>query len=115
MSDDANHPVGHYLREWRDFMGWSQERLAEMVDTHQSKIARIERGERALKTGFLHELAAVFRVPPSALLEVNPSTEEGAQTATMLVAWNKLTSSQRADMLKMIVAVSNGNDDEQAG
>lgn len=100
-----DHP-NHYLREWREFMGFSQEELGEMVHAHQSKIGRIETGKRELKTGFLRELARVFGVPPSAVLEINPATEAGKQTATMLIKWNRLTPSQRADMLKMMSALA---------
>jgi transcriptional regulator with XRE-family HTH domain len=104
----------HYLREWRKFMGWSQEELAEMADVHQSKIARVESGKRGLKAGFLKELARAFKVPASALLEVNPATEEGRQTASMLLAWNKLTGGQRADMLRMMRAIAEPEDKSNA-
>ena len=108
------HPT-HYLREWREFMGWSQEELGEMVDVHQSKITRVESGKRELKAGFLKELARVFKVPASALLEVNPATKEGAQTASMLLAWNKLTEAQRNDMLTMMRALAPPDDKANAG
>lgn len=112
--ETEDHPL-HYLREWREFMDWSQEELGEMVDVHQSKIARVESGERQIKAGFLRDLARVFKVPSSALLEVNPSTEEGAQTASLLLAWNGLTKSQRADVLKMVRALSPTGDKSNAG
>lgn len=122
MSKDANqapeagaeHPP-HYVKEWREFMGWSQEELGAMAHASQSKIARVESGERGLKTSFLRDLARVFKVPASALLEVNPKTESGAQTASMLLAWNKLTSGQRADVLKMVRALSSPEGKSNAG
>lgn len=86
-----------------------------MVDVHQSKIARVETGKRELKAGFLRDLARVFTVPQSALLEVNPSTEEGAQTASLLLAWNGLTKAQRNDVLKMVRALAAPNDKSSAG
>ena len=118
MSDDANHPdehPSHFVREWRVYMGWSQEELAEMVDVHQSKIQRVETGRRELKARFLQDLARIFRVPASALLEVNPATEAGAQTAEMLLAWNRLTEPQRGDILKMVRALSAPADKPKAG
>lgn len=122
MSDDSNqtaddddgHPP-HYLREWREFMGWSQEELGAMVSAHQTKIGRIETGKRELKSGFLRDLARVFKVPASALLEVNPATDGGRQTASMLLAWNKLTTSQRGDILKMIRALTNNGETSSTG
>jgi len=122
MTRDKNHSRNetderptHYLREWREFMGWSQEELGEMVDVHQTKIARVETGKRELRAGFLKDLARVFRVLPSALLEVNPATKDGEQTASMLLAWNGLTNSQRNDMLRMMNALSRANDDSDVG
>jgi transcriptional regulator with XRE-family HTH domain len=99
------HP-NHFVKEWREFLDWTQEKLAEMADVSQTKIARIESGERKLKTDFLQVLARVFNVPSSALLEVNPATKSGAQTASLLLEWNKLTESQRADVLKMVRALA---------
>lgn len=118
MTKDANQPDDqpkHFLREWREFMDWSQETLAEKAEVHQSKIQRVESGKRELKMGFLADLARIFGVPASALLEVNPATPSGAQTASMLLAWNELTESQRADVLKMVRALATPNDKPKAG
>ncbi|GIK47997.1 MAG: hypothetical protein BroJett013_06940 [Alphaproteobacteria bacterium] len=118
MTKDANqagdHPK-HFLKEWREFMGWSQELLADKVDAHQSKIQRVESGKRELKMGFLQDLARAFNVPASAVLEINPATPSGAQTASMLLAWNELTETQRADVLKMVRALAAPNDQPKAG
>lgn len=113
-AEESERPL-HYLREWREFKGWSQEELGEMVDVHQSKIARLESGKRALKAGFLRDLARVFGVPPSALLDVDPSSEDGAQTASMLLAWNELTNSQRSDVLRMVQALARPAGNKDAG
>lgn len=117
MASDPNHPSDdapthpdHYLREWREFMGWSQEELAAMAEVHYSTIGRLETGKRKLKTRFLRHLAGIFKVPASAILEINPATESGARTANMLVAWNKLSPSQQGDILKMVRSLAPPND-----
>lgn len=122
MSSDANHSGGepdahpnHYLREWREFMGWSQEELGAMADVHYSKISRIENGKRELKASFLGKLARIFRVPASAILEINPVTEQGAQTAELLLVWSDLDPQQRRDVLKMIRALSPRSPQSDAG
>lgn len=86
-----------------------------MAEVSLSKISRVENGKRGLKAGFLRELGIIFKVPASALLEVNPSTEEGARTADMLQAWNSLTGSQQRDVLKMIRSLIPPNDKADAG
>lgn len=100
--DETLESPDNFLREWREFMGWSQEELAEMAEVHYTTIGRIETGKRKLKTRFLRHLANIFKVPASALLDINPATESGGRTANMLLAWNKLTASQQADVLKMV-------------
>lgn len=107
--DDDEEAPPHYLREWREFMGWTQEELAEMANVHHTKIGRLENRKRGLKTDFLNELAKIFGVPASALIEVNPSTDEGAQTAEMFLAWKELPKDKRADLLTIARALTNKN------
>lgn len=111
--DGAEHP-DNYLREWREFMGWSQEELAEMADVHYTTIGRIETGKRKLKTRFLKHLAQLFGVPASAILDVNPATESGGRTANMLLAWNKLSPAQQGDVLKMVRSLAPPSDKSNA-
>lgn len=85
-----------------------------MVDVSQSKIARVESGQRELKTGFMRDLARVFRVPPSALLDVNPATPEGKKTARLLLAWDRLTDRQRDDVLKMVSSLAGPDENSNA-
>lgn len=113
MIDETNHPDAepdehpeHYLREWREFMHWSQEELGEMANVHFSKISRIENGKRSLKAGFLRQLGDIFKVPPSAILEINPATKEGAQTAELLQAWHDLDPEKKSNVLTMVRALS---------
>jgi transcriptional regulator with XRE-family HTH domain len=113
-ADETDGHPDNYLREWREFMGWSQEELGDMAEVHYSTIGRIESGKRKLKTRFLRQLAEIFRVPASALLDVNPSTESGKQTAHMLLAWDRLSPSQRNDVLKMVRALAPPDDKSNA-
>ncbi|MGE0533177.1 MAG: helix-turn-helix transcriptional regulator [Hyphomonadaceae bacterium] len=103
---DASASPDHFVREWREFMGWSQEELAEMANVHHTTIGRIETGKRKLKTRFLRDLAKLFGVPASAIMDINPATESGAKTARMLLAWERLSQSQRDDILKMVTALA---------
>lgn len=121
MAADANHPEDepgphpdHFVREWREFMGWSQEELGEMASVHYTTIGRIETGKRKLKTRFLRQLAEIFGVLPSALLEVDPSTPEGARTANMLIEWHQLNATEQDQILRQMRGLTRPDDKSNA-
>lgn len=70
MSKDANqsgaetgkHP-DHFLAEWREYRGYSQRELADMIGASNSKISRIENGETELRPSFAKKIARFFGIP----------------------------------------------------
>lgn len=121
MTEDANqsaHETGkhpdHYVAEWRTFRGWSQVELGEMVGASHSKISRIETGETELKPSFLKKLARIFKVPPLALLSVNPQGD-GRQTAEMLTVWANIDPRERERALRVLQSFVADNGGAKAG
>jgi transcriptional regulator with XRE-family HTH domain len=57
------------IAELRQSKGWSQERLAELLDVSKMTISRIESGKQDLTVSWLQRLARVFEVSALALLE----------------------------------------------
>lgn len=64
--------VGHYLLEWRQFWGLSQEEVATAINTEHSSIGRLERGEYGYTQSTLEKLATVYQATPAMLISVNP-------------------------------------------
>jgi transcriptional regulator with XRE-family HTH domain len=56
------------IAELRQGLGWTQDDLAEKLETHRVTINRLENGATRLNTDWLDKLAAVFRVAPQDIL-----------------------------------------------
>lgn len=104
MAQHQNRPeprADHYRAQWREYLGYTQEGLADMAGVSHSTISRLESGQTSLKTPFLKRLARIFRIPASALLDVNP-LGDGRQTAEMLRVWAEIPEQDREVALKML-------------
>ena len=53
---------GPTLRAKRLEMGWSQTKLAELLETSQSHVARIEKGDENLQLSTLRKLCKCFKI-----------------------------------------------------
>lgn len=85
-----------------------------MVDVSHSKISRVESGDTDLKANFLRKLARIFKVPPVALLTVNPQGE-GRKTAEMLVIWASIPKPKQDDALRILRALQGADDVDRTG
>ena len=61
-----------FIREWRESKGWTQERLAGLVDMATSSISQLENGEQGYSQPTLERLAHIFNCNPGELLMRNP-------------------------------------------
>lgn len=68
MTRDLQKTVGRHIREHREKLGISQERLAEQLSFHRTYLGSLERGERNLTLGSLEDLAERLGVDPLDLL-----------------------------------------------
>jgi transcriptional regulator with XRE-family HTH domain len=57
-------PVRHYLREWREKRGLSQEQLGKLCGTTGATISRYEKDERGLPLELLYKFLDVFDIQP---------------------------------------------------
>ncbi len=53
--------IGHFIRQLREDRGWTQEAFAKALDTSQSAVARIEKGEQNLTTETLCRISQVLQ------------------------------------------------------
>jgi transcriptional regulator with XRE-family HTH domain len=58
----------HFIREWREFRGFTQEQLADMVGTTKTSISRIESLKMSYTQEILEAIADALGVHPGVLL-----------------------------------------------
>lgn len=56
-------PVQTYFKEWREWKGWTQQELADRMDTTKQTVSRIESGARDWSKGYLEGFAHVIGCP----------------------------------------------------
>jgi transcriptional regulator with XRE-family HTH domain len=65
---DFKARFGDRIREERERLGLSQERLAFTAGLHRTHISLIERGQRSVRIETIERLAVALRVQPSSLM-----------------------------------------------
>lgn len=65
----------HYVKQWREYRGLTQEQLADRVDKSRGLISQIESGTTGLAEDMIYALAEAFRCAPGDLFRVNPLKE----------------------------------------
>lgn len=65
-----------FIKQWREYRGYSQEKLADMLGTSGSMISRIEKGQVAYTQDVLEALAEALSTEPASLLMRNPQDPE---------------------------------------
>lgn len=63
----------HFIQEWREFRGLTQDELADRIGTTAKNISQIENMETGYTQASLEAIAAVLAVHPSVLLARPPN------------------------------------------
>lgn len=76
------HRDKHFIRQWREYRGYSLRQLAELVEQapgvplmSHANIGRIETGQQAYTQDFLEGMARALGVDPADLLTRDPTKE----------------------------------------
>ncbi len=56
-------PVRTYFKEWREHKGWTQQELADRMETTKQTVSRVESGERDWSKGYLEAFSFVIGCP----------------------------------------------------
>ncbi len=73
----------------------SQEKLGDEIGVSHQTIGRIEARKQGIKLKHLSRMGEFFGVPRWAIIEIDPSTDEGKLVAEMLEAWERIDPPQR--------------------
>ncbi len=63
--------VGEHIRHYRTLRGWTQEQLAEALDSQGTYIGRVERGEQNVQLSTLEKIADALNISVDALFNQN--------------------------------------------
>jgi transcriptional regulator with XRE-family HTH domain len=110
LSTDATPEVifGSRLRAIRERRRWSQADLGELVrqagvTLHQTQIARIELGQRALRLNEAAALAQVLNIPLQNLIDVSSEDEEDTIELGNVVELEAELEEQRGTLVRLII------------
>lgn len=102
------HP-GHYLRDWREAKGLSQERVAERVGMSVPQVSKIENGKQGYRQETLEQFAKALGCGPADLLRPPHAPEN--ELALYIMA---LSEKRRQRALKALKAIFEGEDESPA-
>src|SRR5947207_14485156 len=81
--DEEQERLGNRLRESREYLGLSQEFVAEHLGVPRASISAMENGKRKVSSLELKQLARIYKCSPSYFLGENEFSEsEESQDAT---------------------------------
>lgn len=80
----ARRPRRHYLKEWRELRGLTQQQLAERLDTGKDQISRWESGKRGMTAEVIDALCEALQLEPGDLFRdpAQPSADELLRNAS---------------------------------
>jgi transcriptional regulator with XRE-family HTH domain len=85
-----------FLKQWRTHRGYSQERLAEMVQTSKGYISDLERGKRPYNQVLLEALADALQCSPPDLLMRDPTQADGIWSI-----WDTLSAPEQKQVVEI--------------
>ncbi len=68
-SAGMNEPAPNRIKELRKQRSWSQQQLAELMNTTNQQVGNLERGDRRLSDPWIKKLAKAFECTPGELFE----------------------------------------------
>lgn len=81
----------HYLKEWRDYRGLTQEQLADKAKTAANVISHLETGDRRLSDKWLMRLAPHLNTTPGSILDYDPNEID----TTLQEIWANISQADR--------------------
>lgn len=103
MADDGRN----YLKDWREYRGFKQEELADIVGTTKAVISLLENQKRPLSDKWLRKFADALKTTQGRILDTDPNSAR----AEYLDLWDhKLRKEDQARALRVLRSLT-GTDD----
>ena len=87
----------HFIREWREHRGLSQERLASRIDITKGALSNIETGKSGYTEPMLKALAYALRCEPVDLIIRNPMQEDAIWSI-----WDRIPKTKRQQAISIL-------------
>lgn len=92
--------IGEQIRHYRTLKGWTQEQLAEVLESQGTYIGRVERGEQNIQLQTLEKIADALHISVYALFDHDPfehlKQEEWIWQTVMLLKQQDVQDQERA-------------------
>lgn len=86
----------HFIREWRQHRGLTQEMLADRLETTKANISRIENRKQGYTQDFLEACAEALGTEASSLITRDPTDPEGIWSI-----WNQAKPGERRQIIEI--------------
>ena len=91
---NPKHRRRHFIREWRQHRGLTQEQLAALLDTTRANISRVENLKQGYTQDFLEACAIALSTDVASLLMRDPTDPEG-----MWSVWDQAKPGERRQII----------------
>lgn len=109
---DTNKFVGSKIKEFREARGWTQDQLAEKLNTTRQTISRYESGTRKTNQDVLFDLSVLFNVKIDSFFPERESKSAASQKNIGLLAAHiddNVSDEQMAQIINYIDLVKKAN------
>lgn len=90
----------HFIREWREHRGLTQEQLADRLDTTKANISRVESLKQGYTQDFLEACAEALQTDAASLLMRNPGDPDAIWSI-----WDQAKPGQRKQIIEVSKAL----------
>lgn len=87
----------HFIKQWRDHRGLSQERLADRVGKATSTISQLENGKQGYSQPLLEALADALQCSPADLIMRDPTQDDAIWSI-----WESLDKEERQQAIAIL-------------
>jgi len=98
-----------YLREWRRFRGFTQDKLADAIQVSKGYLSDLEQGKKRYNQDMLERLAEVLGCSPACLLSRDPEA-----TADLFDTWSRIPETSRDQAMRVLRAFTPEPGDQAA-
>lgn len=99
-----------YLREWRTYLGFTQERLATLAGMHKGDVSRLERFDPRWNETHLAKFSIALGIRRWWLIEVNPF--DPGNDLALLDAVKRVPRSKLHDLRRIINALAESDQND---